>query len=770
MYSMQLGFFFSLCLMIMPHLLWSLAPNASLDDIDVWNRYVQQQPGQIVFFGVADLKFVQDGSDKQAKVLEFGIGANSQFFYGYLDDFDDVQNHLEPYGVSYDQSFSNDSVIRDIIDDKIFSALLFEQTPSKVYRPDSDIFSMQYSETLADDIRKRFPNVSRYVLKLTDLTDADGVVVVADADLDETLKRLLKNKEQEAEGNDVFWRQASFRFSHFLVEAFAESVPWHHQDKRYDASMRVSFLLKQFSNGQIAPILLEPYWKFPPKDMDDASATLQDKTVSNGHVGLHAAKLNADDKRVIVKQFKHILPDVFGPLYQESYETAYAGVWNKAPRKDYQIYIKMEQAKRYVGFGEYKKAEPLLRELVQELPNNPYVRVLFRNTLKALGQPFSEGLVGESYDEAAFLGYIGSLEKSNQWEEALGKLNRAICEYPCFTYFLARGRVKMNLGQVADTKKDYQTARLMARSSYRRELADYFLDLYEMEVESKLKTSIGQSYLLSVNRTPTHMPTVMTDLLKKLNDEVLDKDIFNDYVEIMMALVNVKSRKKVFLSLPDKILEQYLLTPFAEWPDNDGLSLSKKMSLLPFSRLLFVNRQSTYESWIPTIEESIQNYIKSVDAVNIPGSVPESTLLGLLKMVGFFVRYYSHVQGSLDQELWISFLNQIDSQKYEDKDSIDRLKGMLMRRFDMNIFYNLRVCIADNQYIWLKARYGDYSGVLTMLQQCFPDLDAQSVLIAGSKDLFTEDAWKERNYYFGGVINLSLVLSQKQRDIFQKSA
>jgi hypothetical protein len=130
--------------------------------------------------------------------------------------------------------------------------------------------------------------------------------------LDEMLKKILTQKLTEkttiscngytyTDEAYTFWN--TYKESHFLVEEMVLSKPLVVDQKIYDPTMRVIFMLHYF-NGAIKIDYLASYWKLPSKSLSE-EGTLTERHKS---VGIIPVETTEQDKATVYAAFDKLLP------------------------------------------------------------------------------------------------------------------------------------------------------------------------------------------------------------------------------------------------------------------------------------------------------------------------------------------------------------------------------------------------------------------------------------------------------------------------------
>jgi len=188
---------------------------------------------------------------------------------------------------------------------------LFDDDQLRTFRPLCKVYPKKYSEELITEIKNDFYDADRLVIKPVSSSRGLGVIILKKEDLGAVVKKITKDKNTIHENADVsyaHWR--TNKNNKFLVESFERSKDIIVQNKRYDGTMRVVFVLS-CSGGKIGVKFLGSYWKLPNASLDDNCA-LQEKHKSKIDEGSFcSAKVGYAD----ITHVKKILSDVLPTMY-----------------------------------------------------------------------------------------------------------------------------------------------------------------------------------------------------------------------------------------------------------------------------------------------------------------------------------------------------------------------------------------------------------------------------------------------------------------------
>jgi hypothetical protein len=160
----------------------------------------------------------------------------------------------------------------DYWQDKYKMSCLFKQNPQISYiKPEWDLYSKEYSPTLAEQIMADIPSEA-YVIKPRGAFLGHGVIIVSADDLDATLKYILTDKSgRETNEDQSYSHWATDTFSSFIIEKYYPSDLLQVDEKWYEPSMRVSFILT-YDNHKISIEFVGANWMLPYKAIDEEAS------------------------------------------------------------------------------------------------------------------------------------------------------------------------------------------------------------------------------------------------------------------------------------------------------------------------------------------------------------------------------------------------------------------------------------------------------------------------------------------------------------------
>jgi len=194
---------------------------------------------------------------------------------------------------------------------------LFEDKELQNFKPKWKTYPAKYTKNLANQILQDL-ETDKVVIKPTNSSKGKGVIIIDKDNLDKTLKNIFKNKENIKYHKDVaynYWLNHTRNV--FLVESFEESKPILINNKKYDATMRIIFILDH-NNNKINFEIVSSYWKLPIKSLDQAGTLLEKHKSKIKEGQICSAKVSEID----IKNIEIILKPTLIKLYKKMLEIA----------------------------------------------------------------------------------------------------------------------------------------------------------------------------------------------------------------------------------------------------------------------------------------------------------------------------------------------------------------------------------------------------------------------------------------------------------------
>lgn len=200
------------------------------------------------------------------------------------------------------------SAVAPFVNNKYFTNVLFDDPELSCYKPQFMLCEKHYTPLLAQSIKKKIP-AQQYVIKPLEEFKGRGIIMVKAAHLDKVLRRVLLKRDEGGGGGGAatdgplyeYWQ--TNKDTHFLVEECCSSQELVIDEKRYDPTMRVIFILT-YDCGQVNVTYLDAYWKIPGKALDERTSL----TTKYKSIGTIYADVEEGDKREVQRMLNDCLP------------------------------------------------------------------------------------------------------------------------------------------------------------------------------------------------------------------------------------------------------------------------------------------------------------------------------------------------------------------------------------------------------------------------------------------------------------------------------
>lgn len=225
------------------------------------------------------------------------------------------------------------------------AAQLFKGKELEKFKPNWKTYNFAYTPNLAKKILKDL-GCDAVVIKPINATRGEGVIIVEKKDLDKTLKKILcdNNPIKNINNEYAFW--AKYKENIFLVESFEKSKSILVDKKKYDATMRIVFVMcnnacgdmcentrdkvrknaqknmrknmfnnaceNTHENSKIIEFkIIGAYWKLPIKSISE-KGSLNDRHKSKITPSAAAsAKVSEEDIKNVGKIMEKIIPKIY---------------------------------------------------------------------------------------------------------------------------------------------------------------------------------------------------------------------------------------------------------------------------------------------------------------------------------------------------------------------------------------------------------------------------------------------------------------------------
>ena len=153
------------------------------------------------------------------------------------------------------------------VNSKYETTELFKHPELKKYRPKNIVCKCIYDKKLGKSITKKL-NCEKYVIKPLNASRGSGIIIVDRLHLDKELKKILVDKQTLNTDDSSYKYWITAKDKNFLVEEFVSSKNILVDNKHYDATMRVIFVLSH-DMGNINIDFLGAYWKLPSRSLEE---------------------------------------------------------------------------------------------------------------------------------------------------------------------------------------------------------------------------------------------------------------------------------------------------------------------------------------------------------------------------------------------------------------------------------------------------------------------------------------------------------------------
>ncbi len=218
--------------------------------------------------------------------------------------------HRKQLKKQYPQCIVVDAATMPFFSNKQFSSELFQDTLLQAYKPQWHICPTRYRSDLAAQIIEKMA-CDYYVIKPISAAKGHGVLMVSQAELDETLHLIFTKKQILRTMPDPSYNYWAHRnHTNCIIEEYVPSKQINVNNKPFDATMRIVFALHYMHETPHAT-LLNYYWKLPPCNLDQ-QGNLMDKHKSNIVTGRPCSAPVTDyDKALVAQVFTPVLSTIY---------------------------------------------------------------------------------------------------------------------------------------------------------------------------------------------------------------------------------------------------------------------------------------------------------------------------------------------------------------------------------------------------------------------------------------------------------------------------
>lgn len=189
------------------------------------------------------------------------------------------------------------------VNSKYQTSLLFMNKHLRHYRPGWKLYKKNYHEalayTIAHDITGEY-----FVIKPISAANGWGNLMIPKVELDTILKKILTESVADHPDHSFnYWARDTY--TNFLVEEYVASHPVIFQNKPYDGTMRVVFIMT-YECEKIELTFLGCCWKLPLRSLNE-EGSFMDKHKSCKA----AARVDLEDQQAVYKELSKLLPIVY---------------------------------------------------------------------------------------------------------------------------------------------------------------------------------------------------------------------------------------------------------------------------------------------------------------------------------------------------------------------------------------------------------------------------------------------------------------------------
>ncbi len=198
---------------------------------------------------------------------------------------------------------------------KILMDSLFEDDVLKKYRPKCIVLEKNYYRELAKKVTDKL-QCDCFVIKPINSAKGNGIIIVKRRDLRRTLRAIVENPSLFPDLTDPtygYWVKDKNKT--FLIEEYAPSKLIEVDGKKYDATMRVIYLLF-CDKGNIGVSFLGSYWKLPAKSIKEPGLLTEKHKSSIKSDKVSSAKVAPEDYEKVTGILRSVLPLAYVKMLQ----------------------------------------------------------------------------------------------------------------------------------------------------------------------------------------------------------------------------------------------------------------------------------------------------------------------------------------------------------------------------------------------------------------------------------------------------------------------
>lgn len=215
----------------------------------------------------------------------------------------------------YPQCIFLNGTARDYLKRKDTLYQLFQRAKLDSFIPAFEVFSTEYDPATVQRIKALLSNTDLIVIKPTYSSLSCGVNIIEERKLASFLKLILQTPKEipsSAKRGLGFWRHN--KQSHFVASEYVPSQTIYKDDRPYDPTMRVMFIMYH-DQGIVHVNVLGGFWKIPVKPLNDRSASQTAKHVTIAHAGDYFSGILLEQEESL--RMKQVMAPVLAKAYEQ---------------------------------------------------------------------------------------------------------------------------------------------------------------------------------------------------------------------------------------------------------------------------------------------------------------------------------------------------------------------------------------------------------------------------------------------------------------------
>lgn len=219
------------------------------------------------------------------------------------------------YNLIFPGALFTDQVTAFFVNSKYETNELFKHPDLQKYRPKSIICKCKFYKKLSKDIAKKL-GCSKFVIKPLNASRGRGIIIVDRLHLSRELKKILEEKNTLNPNDPSYKYWIETKDKKFLVEEFVSSKPISLENKTYDATMRVIFVLTH-DQGQIDIDVLSAYWKLPLGALEDYENMTKKHKSNIDKKRKSSAKVDSSDFEVVKLEITKVMKKAYALMLEK---------------------------------------------------------------------------------------------------------------------------------------------------------------------------------------------------------------------------------------------------------------------------------------------------------------------------------------------------------------------------------------------------------------------------------------------------------------------